>query len=81
MVHVTSAEIPLTVRPKPDTWPASAPWLPARSLSMSETWNPEPDHTLVGDSLTRTLTLKAEQDLLASVCAGDVAILRNGLEE
>ena len=60
MVHVTSAQIPLTVLPKPDSWPASAPWLPARSLSMSETWNPEPDHALVGDSLTRTLTLKAE---------------------
>ena len=60
MVHVTSAEIPLSVLPKPDAWPATAPWLPARSLSISETWNPEPDHTLVGDSLTRTLTLKAE---------------------
>ena len=60
MVHVTSAEIPLSVLPKPDTWPTNAPWLPARSLSLSETWNPEPDHTLVGESLTRTLTLKAE---------------------
>ena len=60
MVHVTSAEIPLSVLPKPDTWPANAPWLPARSLSLSETWNPEPDHTMVGESLTRTLTLKAE---------------------
>ena len=60
LLHVTSTEIPLTVLPKPETYPPNAPWLPARSLSMSETWNPEPDHTLVGDSLTRTLTLKAE---------------------
>ena len=60
MVHVTSAEIPLTVLPKPESYPPNAPWLPARSLSLSETWNPEPDHTMVGDSLTRTLTLKAE---------------------
>ena len=60
MVHVTSAEIPLTVLPKPESYPSNAPWLPARSLSLSETWNPEPDHTMVGDSLTRTLTLKAE---------------------
>ena len=60
LVHVTSPEVPLTVMPKPDTWPANAPWLPARSLSVSESWNPEPDHALVGDSLTRTLTLKAE---------------------
>ena len=60
MIHVTSAEIPLTVNPKPADYPANAAWLPARSLSMSETWNPEPDHCQVGDSLTRTLTLKAE---------------------
>ena len=60
MVHVTSAEIPLEVKPKPADYPTTAAWLPARSLSMSETWNPEPDHCQVGDSLTRTLTLKAE---------------------
>ena len=60
MVHVTSTEIALNVLPKPEAYPPNAPWLPARSLSMSETWNPEPDHTLVGESLTRTLTLKAE---------------------
>ena len=60
LVHATSSEIPLTVMPKPEAYPPNAPWLPARSLSMSETWNPEPDHTLVGESLTRTLTLKAE---------------------
>ena len=60
MIHVTSAEIPLEVKPKPADYPATAAWLPARSLSMSESWNPEPDHCQVGDSLTRTLTLKAE---------------------
>lgn len=60
MVHVTSTEIPLQVKPKPEDYPATAAWLPARSLSLSETWNPEPDHSKVGDSLTRTLTLKAE---------------------
>ena len=60
MVHVTSSPIPLQVKPKPEDYPATAPWLPARSLSLSESWNPEPDHTKVGDSLTRTLTLKAE---------------------
>lgn len=60
MVHVTSAEIALEVKPNAADYPTTAAWLPARSLSMSETWNPEPDHCQVGDSLTRTLTLKAE---------------------
>jgi hypothetical protein len=60
LMRVTSSEIPLTVKPKPLTYPADAPWLPARSLSLSESWNPEPEHTQIGDSLTRSLTLKAE---------------------
>jgi hypothetical protein len=60
LMRVTSAELLLTVKAKPITYPADAPWLPARSLTLSESWNPEPDHTLVGDSLTRSLTVKAE---------------------
>ncbi len=60
LMRVTSSEIPLTVKPKPLTYPADAPWLPARSLSLSESWNPEPGHTQIGDSLTRSLTLKVE---------------------
>ncbi|MGC1329180.1 BatD family protein, partial [Pseudomonas sp.] len=60
MVHVATAVLDLTVKPKPATYPADAPWLPARSLNLSESWNPEPDHLQVGDSLTRTLTVKAE---------------------
>lgn len=60
LMRVSSAEIPLNVKPKPLTYPVDAPWLPARSLSLSESWNPEPEHTQVGDSLTRSLTLKVE---------------------
>jgi hypothetical protein len=60
LMRVTSAELLLTVKAKPITWPDDAPWLPARSLTLSESWNPEPDHTQVGDSLTRSLTVTAE---------------------
>ena len=60
LVHVRSTDLSLAVKPKPADYPATASWLPARSLSMSETWHPEPDHAQVGDSLTRILTLKAE---------------------
>lgn len=60
LMPVTSSELLLTVKAKPITYPADAPWLPARSLSLSESWNPEPDHTQVGDSLTRSLTVEAE---------------------
>ncbi|VVM63157.1 hypothetical protein PS662_01405 [Pseudomonas fluorescens] len=60
LMRVSSVELPLTVKAKPASYPADVPWLPARSLSLSESWNPEPDHAQVGDSLTRSLTLKAE---------------------
>ncbi|WP_085707290.1 BatD family protein [Pseudomonas sp. B35(2017)] len=60
LMRISSAATALTVKPKPITYPADAPWLPARSLTLSESWNPEPDHLQVGDSLTRSLTLKAE---------------------
>ena len=79
LVHVTSPDIPLKVKPKPQDYPSNAAWLPARSLSMSETWNPEPDHCMVGDSLTRTLTLKAEglsSAQLPALTATDVNGLR-----
>ncbi|TEA59339.1 BatD family protein [Pseudomonas sp. CH235] len=60
LMRVSSSATSLTVKPKPMTYPSDAPWLPARSLSLSESWNPEPEHTQVGDSLTRSLTLKVE---------------------
>jgi hypothetical protein len=60
LMRVSSGEILLTVKAKPITYPADLPWLPARSLTLSESWNPEPEHVQVGDSLTRSLTLEAE---------------------
>lgn len=59
--QVNSPEIPLQVKPRPDSWPANAPWLPASSLSLSEAWTPEPGSSLkIGDSLTRNVMLRAE---------------------
>jgi hypothetical protein len=60
LLRVSSVDLPLTVKAKPATYPADVPWLPARSLSLIETWNPQPEHAQVGDSLTRSLTVKAE---------------------
>jgi hypothetical protein len=38
------------------------PWLPARSLTLEEHWNPDPgsQQVQIGDSLTRNITLRAE---------------------
>ncbi|WP_449434072.1 BatD family protein [Pseudomonas putida] len=61
-VKVSSLPLRLLVRPIPAAWPAGATWLPARSLSLEEHWNPDPDSqpTQIGDSLTRSITLRAE---------------------
>ncbi len=79
LMRVSSVELPLTVKPKPATYPADVPWLPARNLTLSESWNPEPDHAQVGDSLTRSLILKAEglaSSQLPPLPATDVTGLR-----
>ena len=60
LAHVSSAQIPLEVKAKPGNYPSDAPWVPARNLSVEESWSPEPDQSQVGDSLTRTITLKAD---------------------
>ncbi|MDE1165675.1 MAG: BatD family protein [Pseudomonas sp.] len=60
VIQVSSPATTLTVKPKPDVYPADAPWLPTRSLTLNESWNPEPNQPQVGDSLTRTVTLKAD---------------------
>lgn len=61
LTRITSLPMSLIVKPVPAAYPANAPWLPARSLALSESWNPDSTvQTQVGDSLTRTLTLTAQ---------------------
>lgn len=60
LTHVSSTELTLKVKAQPADYPADTPWLPARSVNLSEDWNPDPEHSLVGDSLTRSLTVKVE---------------------
>jgi hypothetical protein len=59
-IRVVSPSIPLQIGPKPADYPKDAPWLPARSLSLSETWSPQPEEAKAGESLTRNLMLRVE---------------------
>jgi len=47
------------VKPKPADYPADAPWLPARGLTLVEAWSPEPGEAQLGEALTRSVMLKA----------------------
>ncbi len=57
--QVKSPEIALTVLPIPADYPRDAAWLPARSLSLVESWS-SGTPPRVGESVTRNLMLKAE---------------------
>jgi hypothetical protein len=79
VLRVTSAPLTLQVKAQPANYPANTPWLPARSINLSENWSPEPGKSQVGDSLTRTLTLKVEglsSAQLPPLPATDVSALR-----
>ncbi|PYC15918.1 BatD family protein [Pseudomonas mosselii] len=94
-VQVSSLPLRLTVKPIPAGYPADRPWLPARSLTLEEHWNPDPEHqpTQIGDSLTRNITVRAEglsstqlPPLPATEAAGlrrypDQPLLRNEIGE
>lgn len=61
LVQVRSPSIRLQVQPVPDAFPVGMPWIPARSLSLTQTWQPDPGIDLLsGEPLTRTLTLSTE---------------------
>ena len=60
LTRVRSPNITLEVMPKPASYPENAPWLPARALALSQSWNPEPNNLVVGESLTRSLTLSVD---------------------
>ncbi|TVP92161.1 MAG: protein BatD [Pseudomonadaceae bacterium] len=60
LMQVRSPSIQLDVQPIPDAFPADAPWLPARQLSLQQHWQPDPGQDLLtGEPLTRTLRIKA----------------------
>lgn len=59
-IRVVSPNIPLQIKPKPAEYPKDAPWLPARVLSLSETWSPQPDQARAGEALTRNIMLRVD---------------------
>jgi hypothetical protein len=60
VTRIRSPQLSLQVKTKPAEYPADAPWLPARNLSLVEAWSPEPGKARVADSLTRSLLLKVD---------------------
>jgi hypothetical protein len=59
MIVRQSAPVDLEVRPKPEGHDMNI-WLPARSLTLVQSWSGDPPTFRVGEPLTRTLTLTAD---------------------
>ncbi|MBX3630475.1 MAG: protein BatD [Nitrosomonas sp.] len=57
-VRLRGEAVTLDVRPRPGQ-SQSPYWLPAESVTLQETWQPENDTINFGDPVTRTITLKA----------------------
>tara|TARA_R110002110_G_scaffold406421_1_gene626316 strand:+ start:128351 stop:130081 length:1731 start_codon:yes stop_codon:yes gene_type:complete len=58
-IRRNSDALSVTVLPRPDTFPGDS-WLPARDLQLQETWSAAPEQLRAGDSVTRTLRIRAE---------------------
>ncbi len=57
-LQLRGPEITLDVQPQPDA--SLNPWLPAESLSLSESWSPDPPNFRVGEPVKRSITITAQ---------------------
>ena len=54
-----SQPLSVAIKPIPAQFSGTT-WLPARNLTLVESWNGNPDQLAVGESMTRSLTLQAD---------------------
>ncbi len=66
-VPITSQPVAVEILPIPDAYPTSQPWLPVQALTISEAWQPNPPVFMVGEPLTRTLTINVEGNNAAAI--------------
>ncbi|HDY83177.1 MAG: hypothetical protein DRQ65_04055 [Gammaproteobacteria bacterium] len=55
----TTEPLTIEVLPRPDTFPAGT-WLPARNLTLEESWSTAPEQLRAGESATRTIRILGE---------------------
>jgi hypothetical protein len=77
LVQDRTQPIQIEVKPIPDAFPASEPWLPAQSVQLTQQFD-GPRQPSVGETVQRTLTLRAK-GLLASQLPEVVSQASEGL--
>ena len=61
-----SRQIAVQVKPIPKNFSGST-WLPARNLTLTESWSGDSQHLATGDSITRTIEIRADGLLAAQL--------------
>lgn len=69
-------QLQVTVKPIPKTFSGSV-WLPARNLTLAESWSNSANAVNVGDSVTRNITVRADGLLASQLPALDSPQLDN----
>jgi hypothetical protein len=67
-VRKLSRQLTAHVKPVPKRFTGKT-WLPARNLTVQETWGGNPQHLAVGDSITRSIALQADGLMAAQLPA------------
>ena len=65
-IRKISKQLTVNVKPIPKNFTGSV-WLPARNLTLSGTWNGDQQHLTAGDSITRSITIRADGLLAAQL--------------
>lgn len=60
LVRRETPAMQVSVLARPDNYPAGASWLPARELSLQESWSTDPAQLRAGESVTRIIELRGE---------------------
>ncbi|WP_281646205.1 BatD family protein [Parendozoicomonas sp. Alg238-R29] len=58
--RAVAPDITLKINPIPANWPSNKPWLPAESMNISESWSSDTSKIAAGDSVTRTVKIRAQ---------------------
>lgn len=75
-VRKLSQQFNVHIKPIPKAFTGKV-WLPARNLTLEENWNGNPDQVAVGESITRSVTLRADGLQAAQLPALDLPKVPN----
>jgi hypothetical protein len=65
-IRKMSKQLTVHVKPIPKNF-SGAVWLPARNLTLTESWSTDPHHLAAGDSITRNIAIRADGLLAAQL--------------